>query len=224
MKTLFRLLLLIALVAGAIWAWRSWLHRDDLRVTLIVDDRGTVAPGAQVLFDGRPIGEVTEVRALEDLHAVAIRIDAADRSVVKRDSKVRIEGERVIVDDSMTFASRLESGDVLRVRNASVRSWIARQTERFEPLVEDFNAFLRESGFDSSEIERELDGWKAKLPELARGGKERLAQAAADAETAVEKAETELRRRGRNVDADRLRAEFDELRRKLESEAQTVKP
>lgn len=223
MKTLFRLLLLVLLGAALLWAWRSFRHRNDLRATLIVDDRGAVKSGAPVAFRDRVIGEVTEVRALEDLSAVAIRVDAADRSIVKRDSKVRIEDSKVIIEDGVTLASRLEDGGVLRVRN-SPRGWLAEQSDRLGPLVDDLETFVRESGFDSSAIERELGRWKARIPQLRRDGKERLANAAAEAEDAVAKAEAELRRRGRNVDADRLRAEFDELRRKLESEAQTVRP
>lgn len=219
MRKLSALLLLTAMVLLAWYGARWWRHRDDLRLTLVVADAGAVRRGAHVVHDGLVIGEVRKVTELDDDHALSIRVGSEHRGHMLRDSMITIDDGTVVVDNTLAVGRRAENGDVLRVQDDSVRRWIAKQSEKLAPFVSRVREIARSGKLESlAGAEAVIEEWKQDLPKWKREGKEALERRVAELEAAVRKAEEQLRKRGREVEARELRKKYDRFLAELREE------
>jgi len=213
------MILLVAAIGGAWYASRWWRHRDDLRATLVLSDAGGVERGAHVVHDSLVIGQVTNRTRLDDSDALSLLVKAEHRGQLLRDSMVSIEDGAVVVDNRLAVGRRLEDGDVLRIRDDSVRRWIAKQKERLTPLVDRVREMARKNEIVSlADLDRLLEDWKREIPRWKKEGKAGAERHVAELDESVTKLETALRKRGREDDARKLREKYESLLDELKEE------
>lgn len=208
-RTILAILFLAALGA-AVWFGARWLAGgNDLEATVIFEDAAELAPGSLVVAKSLVIGEVAALTPLEGRDAVTIRVGQAHRDQVLIDSRFSIEGEgpQAVVRVSSTFAfgRPVEQGDVLYARDSRLTRWLE---EKGSPILGRIRA---EAGrlMSTTEVRSTLDTWSQELPEWKRAGDEVLRNNLDQIGTEVERVERDLRASGRDLDAEKLRREFD---------------
>lgn len=223
MRKLFTLVLLGAVFAGAWYAARWWRHREDLHATLVFSDAGSIGPGARLVHESLVIGQVTGKTRLDDSDALSIEVQAEHRALLLRDSMITIDGGMLIVDNTLAVGRKAEDGDVLRIRDDTVRRWLAKQGERLSPLVEKVREMAAKHEIDSfPALERTLDEWKAEVkagaPKWKAEGKVEAERRISELDGSVKKLEDALRKRGREDDARKLREKYESLLMELRAE------
>lgn len=224
-RTLLSIVFLLALGA-AIWFGVRWFEtRDDLRATIVFDDAGDLRAGAPVLAGSLVIGRVRRVTPLESRDAVSVRVDSKHRDEMLIDSRFRVvgEGEDAYLEVASTFAfgRPVEDGDVLYARRSRLAEWIG---EKGAPLVAKIRAEVEQ--WTESDVRERLEEWKRALPEWQRAGDAAVEENLEAVADRVNELERELRAKGRDLDAERLRRDFtawleDVKRRLREDEAET---
>lgn len=106
----------VGLVAGILWISGGRIGGDDLTLFVVADDAASVAEGSAVILRGVPVGEVKEVRLVED--GVVIRIEATPEGQLPSDSYASLEtagflGQMVVGLQPGSAADNLASGDTI---------------------------------------------------------------------------------------------------------------
>lgn len=120
---------LIVIVAALVALWiggRWFLHRGEVRATVILHDGGVLAAGDAVVENGAPVGRVVRVSRLDDLAAVKIRLDREHRRAVVSDSMFGVDGHRLVVNNTFAIGAPVDDGAVLQPPDGKVAQWLAR--------------------------------------------------------------------------------------------------
>jgi hypothetical protein len=208
-RTFLALAFLVGL-AAAIWYGVRWMEsRDELEATLIFDSADELVPGNLVLSGALVIGEVTRVTPLQGKDAVSIRISKDHRDQVRTDSRFRIDGNRpeavVLVGSKLAFGRPVREGDVLYARQSGVSRWLE---EKGGGLLARVREEASRIGTDG-EMKEKLQQWEGEIPSWKQQGDEILAENLETISGQVDRLEARLRESGKELDARRIRRDFE---------------
>ncbi|TFG62295.1 MAG: MCE family protein [Gemmatimonadales bacterium] len=104
------------LVAGILWISGGRIGGNELTLYVVADDAASVTVGSAVTLRGVPVGEVKEVRLVND--GVVIRLEATPEGQLPSDSYASLEtagflGQMVVGLQPGTAADNLSSGDTI---------------------------------------------------------------------------------------------------------------
>jgi hypothetical protein len=206
----FLAILFLAAVAAAVWFGARWLAgRDDLEATIIFESADGLAAGAPVVAKSLVIGEVTKITPMQGRDAVSVRIDADHREEFLVDSRFAVdgngEGAIVRVSSTLAFGRPVEEGDVLYARPSRIARWLE---EKGGPIV----ARVRDEAArweGREEAMRRLEEWKRDLPSWESAGDDVVARNLDEIGKRVDELEAKLRTSGNEIDARKLRRDFD---------------
>ncbi|HVR43876.1 MAG TPA: hypothetical protein VMS56_10590 [Thermoanaerobaculia bacterium] len=208
-----RTILAVFFLAGlgaAIWFGVRWLEtRDDLEATIIFDEADELVAGNHVVAGSLVIGEITAITPLQGKDAVSVRVESGHRDEMRIDSRFAIGGRRpgarVEVASTFSFGRPVRDGEVLYARPSAIAGWIE---EKGAPLV----ARIRDEAARLAGVEDlrgRLDEWTRELPEWKRAGDEVFQDNLQSIADRIDEMERKLRAAGKDVDADRLRRDFE---------------
>lgn len=206
----FLAIVFLVAVAAAVWFGVRWLAgRDDLEATIIFDNADELAAGAPVVSKSLVIGEVTKVTQVQARDAVSVRIEAAHREEFLVDSRFSIEGEGagaiLRVSSMLAFGRPVEEGEVLYARPSRIARWLEAAGAPIVGRVREEAA--RWTGREDAM--RRLEEWKRELPSWKRAGDGVVATNLEEIGRRVDELETRLRKSGKELDARKLRRDFD---------------
>jgi len=215
MRRLFSLLFLVFL-AVAVWLGARWfVHRGELRATVILPAAGELRERDPVVDGEVEIGNVSAIAHLDGSDAVSVRIRRDHRRDVVSDSLFEVQGQaphaRLVVNNAIAVGAPVEDGAVLRPRSDRITRWLARHGSAVAPLLsglrrkaDDAIDRYRDGSFD-----RQLDDWKKRAPEWKSEGRAALDRNLSEARRKVDALEADLRKRGRSDEAEKLKRKFD---------------
>ena len=208
-RTFLALVFLVGL-AAAIWYGVRWMEtRDELEATLIFDSADELVPGNLVVSGALVIGEVTKVTALQGKDAVSIRVGKDHRDEIRTDSRFRIDGSHpdavVLVGSKLAFGRPVREGDVLYARQSGVARWLE---EKGGGLLARVREEASRIGTDG-EMKDKLQQWEAEIPNWKQQGDEILAENLETIGGQVDRLEARLRESGKEVDAQKIRRDFE---------------
>lgn len=204
-RTILAILFLLAL-AATLWYGARWLAgSDDLEVTILFQEAESLSAGSPVVAKSVVIGRVTAVSPLQGRDAVSVTIDGRHRDEVLVDSRFSIDDGLIRVSSTLAFGRPVEDGEVLYARDSKIARWLG---EKGEPAVRR----IREEAarlLDRDDVQRRLDEWASELPDWETAGDEVVRKNLEEIGEAVERVERDLRAKGRDLDAERVRRDFD---------------
>ena len=208
MGRLFLAIVFLAALAAAVWFGVRWLaDRNDLEATVIFESADELAAGAPVVSKSLVIGEVTRVTPIQGRDAVSVRIRAGHREEFLVDSKFSIEGTPAVlrVTSLFAFGRPVEEGEVLYARPSRLARWLG---EAGGPIVERVRAEASRWRGREDALRR-LEEWKRELPSWEQAGEGVVAKNLEEIGQRVDELETRLRSSGNEIDAQKLRRDFD---------------
>jgi hypothetical protein len=135
-RKLISLILLIAL-AVAVWLGaRAFVHRGELKATLVFRDVHGLRRGDLVVERGKEIGRVASVDGVDDRTAVTIRVDRDHRRDVVTDSLFAIEDHSVVVTNTFAVGRPIDDGALIDVKEDRVSRWLTKHGGAVEPYVD----------------------------------------------------------------------------------------
>lgn len=136
MRKFLGVLFLVA-VAAAVWLGaRAFVHRGEVKATIVFRDPHGLRRGDLVLENGREIGRVTSVDRLDDRTAVTIRVDRDHRRDVVTDSLFAIDDHSVIVTNALAVGPPIADGAIIEAKEDRVSRWIAKHGSSVAPYVD----------------------------------------------------------------------------------------
>jgi hypothetical protein len=215
MRRLLSFVFLLFIAVG-VWLAARWLsHRGELHATIVLPAAGPLRTRDPVVSGGVEIGSVSAIAHLDGSDAVSIRIRRDHRRDVLGDSLFDIEGEaphaRLVVNNTIAVGAPIEEGEILRPRHDRLTRWLAAHGSAVAPLL----SGLRQKAdraidrYQDGSFDRQLGDWKKKAPEWKSEGRAALDRNLAAARSRVEGLETDLRKRGRADEAEKLKKKFD---------------
>jgi hypothetical protein len=219
MRTFLALVFLLGL-AVAIWYGVRWMEtRDELEATLIFDSADELAAGNLVVSGALVIGEVTKVTPLQGRDAVSIRVGKDHRDEIRTDSRFRIDGSHpdavVVVGSKLAFGRPVREGDVLYARQSGVTRWLEEKGSGLLSRVQEEASRIGTGG----EMKDKLQQWEGEIPSWKQQGDEILAENLETIGGTVDRLEARLRESGKEVDARRIRRDFEEWLGKVRAAA-----
>jgi hypothetical protein len=213
-----RLLSVVFLIFLAVVVWlgaRWFVHRGELRATIILPDAGELRERDPVVSGGVEIGSVSAIAHLDGSDAVSVRISRDHRRDVVSDSLLDVQGTaphaRLIVNNTIAVGAPIEDGEILRPRTDRLTRWLAQHGSAVAPLL----SGLRQKAdraidrYRDGSFDRQLDDWKKRAPEWKEEGTAALDRNLSAARARVEALEADLRKRGRADEAEKLKRKFD---------------
>lgn len=219
-RTILAILFLAAL-AGILWFGARWLAgRDDLEATVLFDSADRLAVGSPVVTDSLVIGKVTGIAPLEGRDAVSVRIEGRHRDEVLVDSRFSIDGGLVRVSSTFSFGRPVEDGDVLYARESKIARWFGEKGEAAIGKIREEAARL----IDREDVRSRLEEWSRQWPEWEKAGDGVVQRNLDEIASAVDRVERDLREKGRELDAERLRREFESWLERMKAKWQRDEP
>lgn len=208
-RTFLALVFLVGL-AAAIWYGVRWMEsRDELEATLIFDSADELVPGNLVVSGALVIGEVTKVTPLQGKDAVSIRVNQDHRDQVRTDSRFRIDGTHpdavVLVGSKLAFGRPVREGDVLYARQSGVTRWLEEKGGGLIARVQEEASRIGSDG----EMKAKLQQWEAEIPNWKQQGDEIFAENLETIGEQVDRLEASLRESGKELDAQKIRRDFE---------------
>jgi hypothetical protein len=215
MRRLFSLVFLLV-VAVAVWLGARWfVHRGELRATVVLPAAGQLRVRDPVVSGGVEIGSVSAIAHLDGSDAISLRISRDHRRDVVSDSLFEVEGDaphaRLVVNNTVAVGAPLEDGEILRPRHDRVTKWLAKHGSAVAPLL----SGLRQKAdraidhYQDGSFDRQLDEWKKRAPEWKTEGRSALDRNLSAARDKVARLEGDLRKQGRADEAEKLKKKFD---------------
>jgi len=200
---------LLALIAIAVVVWlgaRYFVHRGEVKATVVFHDAHGLRKGDPVVENGQTIGRVTSVTPLEGDDAVGIRLDRAHRREVVTDSLFSVENHRLVVTNTVAIGNPIEDGAVLRAKADRLSRWLARHADSVQPLLEKVKR-AADRKFDS--FDAELAAATAQVPQWKRDGQKAFDQHVGELRKHVKTMEDDLERSDKVAEAKRLQEKFE---------------
>ena len=140
MRKLLALFILVVLAAAVWFGARAFVHRGEVRATIVFDDVHGLRRGDPVMEHNDVAGRVTGVDRLGDRTAVSIRLDRTHRRSVLTDSLFVIDHDQLIVANTFAVGRPIDDGALLEAKEDRVSRWLAKHGSAVEPLVNSVRA------------------------------------------------------------------------------------
>ncbi len=211
MKKLGALLFLLLLAAGVWLGARYFVHRGEVRATIIFSSAAGLRAGDRVVEGEAVVGKVTRVTHLEGEDAVSIRLDRQHRRAVVGDSLFAIDEHQLVVTNTLAVGAPIDDGAILRAKQDAVSRWLAKHGSQVQPFIEKLKrtADERLDAVDADHIGAALNRWKRDVPDWKREGGDTLDRNLASIRAKVEKIERDLERSHRVAEARELKEKFE---------------
>jgi len=218
-RALLKFLLFVAVIAGVWYGLRFVGGRDDLVATILFEEASGLRKGAEVRLRDEKIGDVREVHSVGGKTAATVYIRKQHRGDVFTDSLFEIKGDpaSIVVVNSIAVGAPVENGAVIIAERDRLTKFLAHGKEKLQPHIDKVREKAGEwiEDFDNGRFQKQLDEWKAKAPEWKKQGKETFDRNVGEMKEQVDELEKSLRSASRNVEADKLRREFDDWVRRV---------
>lgn len=213
-RALFKFLLFLAVIGGFWWGLRYVAGRDDVVATIVFDQADGLREGAEVRLRDMVIGTVSEVHSLGGKVAATVEVGREHRGEFLTDSLLEVTGAPayITVVNSIAVGAPITDGAVIIAERDKVTKFLAHGGEKLQPHINDARRKAEEwiADFDSGSFQKQLDDWKAKAPGWKTAGRETFDENVAEMKEQIDELERSLRSASRNVEADKLRREFDD--------------
>jgi hypothetical protein len=203
MRRVASVIFLILLAAGVWFGARWFVHRGELKATIIFDKGGSLRRGDPVLENGVQIGQVIRVDKVDDRTAVTMRLDRDHRRAIVSDSLFSVEDGSLNVANTFAVGAPVENGAIIHAREDRISRWLAKHGGAVKPYLDKARAKADEF------IDRDFAEWTAKAPDWKQEGSESFKRHLDDARQRVAKAEADLRASNRADEARKLKERFE---------------
>jgi hypothetical protein len=144
MRKLLGLLFLLVLAAAVWLGARAFVHRGEVKATIVFDEVHGLRRGDPVVEHGQErnevAGHVTSVDPLGDRSAVTIRIDRSHRRAILTDSLFAIDHDQLVVTNTFAVGRPIDDGALLEAKEDRVSRWLAKHGSAVEPFVNNVRA------------------------------------------------------------------------------------
>ena len=140
MRKLLSIVFLLALAAVAWFGARAFVHRGEVKATIVFDDVHGLRRGDPVVEHGETAGRVTSIDPLGDRSAVSIRLDRMHRRAVLTDSLFAVDHNQLIVTNTFAVGRPIDDGALIEAKEDRVSRWLAKHGQSVEPLVNNVRA------------------------------------------------------------------------------------
>ncbi|MBI2212306.1 MAG: hypothetical protein HYU52_01555 [Acidobacteria bacterium] len=213
-RAFLKFVLFLALIGGVWWGTRYLAVRDDVVATIVFKEAEGLRKGADVRLRDEVIGSVREVHPVGSKVAVTVHVGKRHRGGFLTDSLFEITGDPayIRVVSSIAVGAPIADGAVIIAERDRMTTFIAHGGEKLQPHIESARRKAAEwiEDFDNGAFQKKLDDWKTKAPEWKKSGKETFDENLDEMKKQVDELERSLRAASRNIEADKLRREFDD--------------
>jgi len=140
MRKLLGLVFLLALAAAVWLGARAFVHRGEVKATIVFDDVHGLRRGDPVVEHNDVAGRVTSVDPLGDRSAVTIRLDRMHRRSILTDSLFAVDHNQLVVTNTFAVGRPIDDGALLEAKEDRVSSWLAKHGGAVEPFVNNVRA------------------------------------------------------------------------------------
>lgn len=211
MRKIVALLFLLAL-AVAVWLGaRAFIHRGEIKVTVVMRDAKGLRRGDPVMENGRRVGTVLRNERVDERDAVTVRLFRDSRRAIVTDSLFSVEHNNLVVTNTFAVGSPVADGALIEAKEDGVARFLAKHGQKIAPYVETLKkkADAALDRFSPEATQRKLDEWKASVPTWKKEGKETFNRRLQEARREIDRMADELERTNRAEEARRLRERFD---------------
>jgi hypothetical protein len=135
MRKLLGLLFLLVLAAAVWLGARAFVHRGEVKATIVFDDVHGLRRGDPVVEHNDVAGRVTSIDPLGDRSAVTVRLDRTHRRSILTDSLFAIDHDQLIVSNTFAVGRPIDDGALLEAKEDRVSRWLAKHGGAVEPFV-----------------------------------------------------------------------------------------
>ncbi len=204
---MFRKLLALLALAAVVWLGaRYFVHRGEVKATIVFHDAGSLRKGDPVVENDQIIGRVTKVTRLDGQDAVDIRVDRHHRRAVVTDSLFAVDGNRVLVTNTFAIGKPIDDGAVLQAKDDRLSRWLAKHASSVGPLLEKVK---RAADAKLDAIDAQLADAAAQVPQWKQEGAKAFDRHLDELKKQIEKTEDDLKRSNQAAEAKKLREKFD---------------
>jgi hypothetical protein len=210
-KKLGSLIFLLLLAAGVWLGARYFVHRGEVRATIVFHSAAGLKKGDPVMEGETVVGRVTKVTDLDGEDAVSIRLDRRHRRSIVGDSLFAIDDHRLVVTNTLAVGAPIDDGAILHARQDALSRFLAKNGSKFQPFIEKLKRTADEKldAIDAGHIQTALDRWKSEVPDWKREGGDAVDRHLAYIRSRVEKIEHDLERSNRAAEARELKEKFE---------------
>ncbi|HEV8432714.1 MAG TPA: hypothetical protein VGR95_04820 [Thermoanaerobaculia bacterium] len=140
MRKLLGLVFLLVLAAAVWLGARAFVHRGEVKATIVFDDVHGLRRGDPVVEHNDVAGRVTSVDLLGDRSAVTIRLDRMHRRSVLTDSLFAVDHNQLVVTNTFAVGRPIDDGALLEAKEDRVSRWLAKHGGAVEPFVNNVRA------------------------------------------------------------------------------------
>lgn len=210
-KKLGSLIFLILLAAGVWLGARYFVHRGEVRATIVFHSGAGLRKGDPVVEGQTVVGKVTKVTDLDGEDAVSIRLDRAHRRAIVGDSLFAVDGHQLVVTNTLAVGAPIDDGTVLRAKEDALSRWLAKHGSTVQPFIQKLKRTADEKldAVDADHVGASLERWKSEVPDWKREGGDAVERHLAYIRLRVEKIEHELEQSNRAAEARELKEKFE---------------
>lgn len=140
MRKLLGLAFLLLLAAAVWFGARAFVHRGEVKATIVFDDVHGLRRGDPVVERGAVAGRVTSVDRLGERSAVSIRLDRDHRRSVLTDSLFAVDHGQLVVTNTFAVGRPIDDGALLEAKEDRVSRWLAKHGGAVEPFLNNVRA------------------------------------------------------------------------------------
>jgi hypothetical protein len=140
MRKLLGLVFLLVLAAAVWLGARAFVHRGEVKATIVFDDVHGLRRGDPVVEHNDVAGRVTSVDLLGDRSAVTIRLDRMHRRSILTDSLFAVDHNQLVVTNTFAVGRPIDDGALLEAKEDRVSRWLAKHGGAVEPFVNNVRA------------------------------------------------------------------------------------
>jgi hypothetical protein len=140
MRKLLSIVFLLALAAVVWFGARAFVHRGEVKATIVFDDVHGLRRGDPVVEHGEVAGRVTSIDPLGERSAVSIRIDRTHRRAVLTDSLFVVDHDQLVVTNTFAVGRPIDDGALLEAKEDRVSRWLAKHGGSVAPFVNSVRA------------------------------------------------------------------------------------
>ena len=160
MRKLLGLVFLLVL-AAAVWVGaRAFVHRGEVKATIVFDDVHGLRRGDPVVERNAVAGRVTSIDPLGERSAVTVRLDRTHRRSILTDSLFAVDHNQLIVTNTFAVGRPIDDGALLEAKEDRVSRWLAKHGGVVEPLVDKVRARTDELIDKNSDVAKK---WKERV-------------------------------------------------------------
>jgi preprotein translocase subunit YajC len=196
--------LFLIVLAIAVWLGARWfVHRDEVKATIVFNDAHGLRRGDPVVENGATVGRVVAIDKVDERTAVTIRLDRDHRRSIVSDSLFAVDHQSLVVTNTFAVGAPIDDGAVIRVKEDGVSRWLAKHAGAVKPYLDAARAKA------DSFLDRDFDEWTKKVPEWKREGSAAFDKHLEEAKKRVEKTKTDLRNSNKAAEARKLEEKFE---------------